>query len=111
MKTAHARTNNKALQFEVLIRNGIATRGVTEVAREMGVHHSQISRMQAGENSFVSRAARLLAVIGFDDCEDTIIIKGGQTALVAKALVSMLEHIKSEAPTAGTDEASECKNV
>lgn len=111
MKTAHARTKNKAMQFEVLIRNGIATRGVTEVAREMGVHHSQISRMQAGENSFVSRAARLLAVIGFDDCEDTIIIKGEQTAVVAKALISMLEHIKSEAPTAGTVEASKCKNV
>ncbi|MGC0890435.1 CII family transcriptional regulator [Pantoea agglomerans] len=111
MTVTQTRTTNKALQFETIIRNGIAVHGVAEVARQMGVHHSQISRMQTGKNCFVERAAKLLAVIGFDDCEDTVVIKGGQTALVAKALVSMLEHIKSEAPAARTDEASECKNV
>ncbi|EPH6761940.1 CII family transcriptional regulator [Cronobacter dublinensis] len=98
MKNAQKRTTSKSLQIETRIRSGIAALGVTQVAKEMGLHHSQISRMQTGKNCFVERAAKLLAVIGFDDREETVIIKGEQTAEVAKALISMLEHLKGETP-------------
>lgn len=111
MRTTQKRTTTKALQLETMIRSGIATQGVAEVAKQMGVHHSQISRMQTGRNCFVERAAKLLAVIGFDDHEDTVIIKGEQTAELAKALISMLGHLKGEAPDcANSAEASDCKN-
>ncbi|KAF6597541.1 hypothetical protein G9G39_00205 [Cronobacter sp. EKM101R] len=110
MHKSHARTNNKALQFETLIRSGIAAQGVAKVAQQLGVHHSQVSRMQTGRNCFVERAAKLLAVIGFDQGEETVIIKGEQTAQLAQALISMLGNLKIEAPDcANSSEASECK--
>jgi hypothetical protein len=101
MSTTQKSTTNKELQIETRIRSGIAALGVARVAKQMGVHHSQISRMQTGKNCFVERAAKLLAVIGFDDREETVIIKGEQTAEVAKALISMLEHLKGETPNCG----------
>lgn len=111
MRTTQKRTTTKALQLETMIRSGIAAQGVAEVAKQMGVHHSQISRMQTGKNCFVERAAKLLAVIGFDDCEDTVIIRGEQTAQLAQALINMLDHLKSETPDcANSAEASFCKN-
>ncbi|EOC0350207.1 CII family transcriptional regulator [Cronobacter turicensis] len=110
MHKSHSRTNNKALQFETLIRSGIAAQGVAQVAKQLGVHHSQVSRMQTGKNCFVERAAKLLAVIGFDEGEETVIIKGEQTAQLAQALISMLGNLKIEAPDCGgSAEASECK--
>ncbi len=110
MNTTQKSTTSKELQIETRIRSGIAALGVAQVAKKMGVHHSQISRMQTGKNCFVERAARLLAVIGFDDREETVIIKGEQTAEVAKALISMLEHLKGETPDCGNSSgASECK--
>ncbi|WP_369834371.1 CII family transcriptional regulator [Cronobacter dublinensis] len=112
MKNAQKRTTSKTLQIETRIRSGIAALGVTQVAKDMGVHHSQISRMQTGKNCFVERAAKLLAVIGFDDREETVIIKGEQTAEVAKALISMLEHLKCETPyCANSAGASERKHM
>ena len=110
MKEAHKSTELSSLKFETMIRSGIASQGVAQVAQKMGVHHSQISRMQTGSNCFVERAAKLLAVIGFDQAEDTVIIKGEQTAQLAQALISMLDNIKSDAPDcANSAEASICK--
>lgn len=64
------------------------------------------------KNCFVERAAKLLAVIGFDNREETVIIKGEQTAEVAKALISMLEHLKGETPyCANSAGASERKHM
>ena len=64
--------------------------------------------MQTGKNCFVERAAKLLAVIGFDNREETVIIKGEHTAEVAKALILMLEHLKGETPDCcNSSEASE----
>ncbi|EPK6502074.1 CII family transcriptional regulator, partial [Klebsiella aerogenes] len=98
MQTTQKRTETTALKFETLIRSGIAAHGVAATAKKMGVHHSQISRMQTGRNCFVERAAKLLAVIGFDQSEETLIIKGEQTAQLAQALISMLGSITSDAP-------------
>ncbi|EPD6705696.1 hypothetical protein [Cronobacter sakazakii] len=54
----------------------------------------------------------MLAVIGFDNREETVIIKGEQTAEVAKALISMLEHLKGETPyCANSAGASERKHM
>ncbi|MCD9775843.1 lambda phage CII family protein [Klebsiella variicola subsp. variicola] len=110
MTAAHKNTDTIALKFETLIRSGIASHGVAATAKKMGVHHSQISRMQTGRNCFVERAAKLLAVIGFDQSEGTLIIKGEQTAQLAQALISMLGNIKNEAPDcANSAEASKCE--
>ncbi|EOW2370925.1 CII family transcriptional regulator [Cronobacter sakazakii] len=110
MKNTHKRTDSKALKFETIIRSGIAAQGGAQVAKQMGIHHSQISRMQTGKNCFVERAAKLLAVIGFDQSEETVIIKGQQTAQLAQALISMLDNLKIEAPDcANSSEASKCK--
>jgi|GEM_PF-4861687 len=112
MNEAQKSTEKTALKFETLIRTGIASQGVANTAKKMGIHHSQVSRMQTGRNCFVERAAKLLAVIGFDQSEDTVIIKGEQTAQLAQALISMLGNIKSEAPDcANSAEASDCKTT
>ncbi|TNL05337.1 hypothetical protein CYD30_22510 [Kosakonia cowanii] len=112
MPTAQKRTETTALKFETLIRSGIATQGVAVTAKKMGVHHSQISRMQTGRNCFVERAAKLLAVIGFDQSQETVIIQGEQTAQLAQALIAMLGNITSDAPNcANSAEASDCKTT
>ncbi|EPD6705695.1 CII family transcriptional regulator [Cronobacter sakazakii] len=49
MRTTQKRTTSKTLQIETRIRSCIAALGVTQVAKGMGVHHSQISRMQTGK--------------------------------------------------------------
>ncbi|EGT4320300.1 hypothetical protein EHJ13_02010 [Cronobacter dublinensis] len=111
MNTTQKSTTSKELQIETRIRSGIAALGVAQVAKKMGIHHSQISRMQTGKNCFVERAARLLAVIGFDDRDETVIIKGEQTAEVAKALISMLEHLKGETPDCGNSSGASESNA
>lgn len=112
MTPAQKRTDSTALKFETLIRNGIAAQGVAATAKKMGVHHSQISRMQTGRNCFVERAAKLLAVIDFDQSQETVIIQGEQTAQLAQALISMLGNITSDAPDCGNSaEASICKTT
>lgn len=111
MNIANESTTNKAMQIETRIRSGISALGVAKVAKKMGIHHSQISRMQTGKNCFVERAARLLAVIGFDDRDETVIIKGEQTAEVAKALILMLEHLKGETPDCGNSSGAAESNA
>ncbi|ELY2629363.1 hypothetical protein SM092_001395 [Cronobacter sakazakii] len=96
---------------ELNVRQKVFKGRITQVAKGMGVHHSQISRMQTGKNCFVERAAKLLAVIGFDNREETVIIKGEQTAEVAKALISMLEHLKGETPDCGNSSGASESNA
>ncbi len=91
MEPANARI--KARDFESRIRGKIAAMGVCRVADVVGVHESQISRWQTGDN-VVSKAARLLAAIGFDEPDNNLVIQGEGTAELAKALIEMLDHIR-----------------
>ncbi len=99
-----ANTRNKARDIEARIRGKIAVMGVCRVADVVGVDKSQVSRWQTGDN-VVSKAARLLAAIGFDEPDNSLVIQGEGTAELAKALIEMLDHLKEKAPSAVTDRA------
>ncbi|TKI03553.1 CII family transcriptional regulator [Martelella alba] len=84
---------NRAREIETRIRGKIQAMGVCRVADVVGVHQSQVSRWQTGDN-VVSKAARLLAAIGFDEPDNSLVIQGEGTAELARALIEMLEHIR-----------------
>ena len=100
----NANNRIKARDIESRIRGKIAVMGVCRVADAIGVHESQVSRWQTGDN-VVSKAAKLLAAIGFDEPDNNLVIQGEDATILAKALAEMLEHIRE--PTNQTDQLNE----
>ncbi|TCW00423.1 CII family transcriptional regulator [Biostraticola tofi] len=94
-----AYSRNKAREIETRIRGKIAAMGVCRVADVVGVHQSQVSRWQTGDN-VVSKAAKLLAAIGFDEPDNSLVIQGEGTAEIAKMLTEMLGFIREPKGTA-----------
>ncbi|MCC8463856.1 CII family transcriptional regulator [Photorhabdus bodei] len=97
----------KTKEIESRIRKGIIVTGPKHVADAVGVHQSQISRWQAEETGFVTKAAKLLAAIGFEAPVSEVIIHGEETAQIAKALQEMLSHLRESAPSVTADEANQ----
>ncbi|WP_387468275.1 CII family transcriptional regulator [Photorhabdus sp. RM323S] len=97
----------KTREIESRIRKGIIITGPKHVADACGVHQSQISRWQAEETGFVTKAAKLLAAIGFDAPVSEVVIHGEETAQIAKALQEMLSHLREKAPSVTADEANQ----
>ncbi|MCT8349884.1 lambda phage CII family protein [Photorhabdus temperata] len=97
----------KTKEIESRIRKGIVITGPKHVADACGVHQSQISRWQTEQTGFVTKAAKLLAAIGFEAPVSEVVIHGEETAQIAKALQEMLSHLRESASSAGTGEANQ----
>ncbi|NHB89574.1 CII family transcriptional regulator [Photorhabdus tasmaniensis] len=102
-----AQTRTKAQEYEDVIRNGIAAKGNTEVAKMVGVHHSQISRWISGNDCMLNKFCKVLEAIDFENPSQTVAFHGEEAKEAAKALLQMLEHIRESAPSVTADEANQ----
>lgn len=96
--TTTSRNTAREIESEILSR--IAARGVTVVARQIGVDKSQVSRWQS-KGGLVEKASKLLAEIEFMKPEGLVIFQGEETAALAQSLTAMLEHIRKPVEGSG----------
>ncbi|WP_416413791.1 CII family transcriptional regulator [Pantoea sp. App145] len=66
------------------------------MAKKLGVDKSQVSRWQS-RGGMIEKASCLLAALDFQQSSGVVIFKGDETAELAKCLIGMLEHIRSDA--------------
>lgn len=89
---ATSRNIARDIESEIIVR--IAERGVTAVAKELGVDKSRVSRWQS-KGGLVEKASLLLAAIDFQRPEGVVLFRGEQTAELAKGLIAMLDHLRN----------------
>lgn len=90
--SATSRNIARDIENEIIVR--IAERGVTAVAKEIGVDKSRVSRWQS-KGGLVEKASQLLAAIDFQRPEGMVLFRGEETAELAKGLIAMLDHLRS----------------
>lgn len=85
-----ASTRKKAMEIETKILCELARKGHSNVAKEIGVHPAQISRMKE-PHGLISRASLLLAALDIDELEKTVVFSGNEVKRLADMLGKVLQ--------------------
>lgn len=82
-------TRKKAQEIETKILCELARKGHSNVAKEIGVHPAQISRMKE-PHGLIARASLLLAALDIDGLDKMVIFSGDEAKRLADVIDTVL---------------------